>query len=333
MRPFAYASASDPDQAVRAFAGPDSSYLGGGTTLVDLMKLGIIEPEQVVDLSPIARSGREVVDERSDYIRLDAFATMASISEHPIIRSSYPVISQSLQLAASQQLRNMALVGGNVLQRTRCPYFRDVSFDRCNKRHPGSGCAAIGGIDRQSAVLGVSRHCVATYAGDFGQALIALDASVEILGRRGRRIIRFADLHVAPGETPHLETTLAQGELIQGFRVPRSRWARRSVYLKIRDRQSYAFALASAAVALDLREGVVQTARIGLGGVSARPWRAVEAEAQLAGKAIDEDTATKAAEAAFADAKAGHHNRFKIELGKQTLVRALLAASVLEIEQ
>ena len=247
------------------------------------------------------------------------------------MRRQFPVIAQSLQLAASAQIRNMASLGGNVLQRTRCTYFRDVSYGNCNKRNPGSGCAALEGINRSHAVLGGSGQCIATYPGDFAQALIALDAQVELSGPKGLREIPFATLHQAPGQTPHIETTLAPGELIMAFRVPPTSFARRSLFLKIRDRASYEFALASAAVVLDLEGGVVKEARIALGGVATVPWRARDAENRLKGKALDDTLAAAAAETAFEQAKGYEHNAFKIELGKRTLVRALTQAGAMEL--
>jgi xanthine dehydrogenase YagS FAD-binding subunit len=225
----------------------------------------------------------------------------------------------------------MATLGGNVLQRTRCNYFRDPSWGACNKREPGTGCAALDGVNRKHAVLGVSDHCSAAYPGDFAQALVALDAAVEIVGPGGSRVMPFEQLHRLPGDTPHIETVLAPGELIVGFRLPVAPWTRRSLYLKIRDRQSYEFALASAAVALDLTNGVVNEARISLGGVAAKPWRAREAEAALNGHAIDEAAARRAAEAAFAGAQTYGGNDYKPELGRRTLVRALLQTAQLSV--
>jgi xanthine dehydrogenase YagS FAD-binding subunit len=225
----------------------------------------------------------------------------------------------------------MASLGGNVLQRTRCTYFRDTSYLNCNKRNPGSGCAAMEGMNRPHAVLGASDRCIATYPGDFAQALIALDAEVEVRSSQGTRKLPFAALHRPPGEQPHIETTLAAGELITVFHVPATPFARRSLFLKIRDRESYEFALASAAVALDLDGGTVRRACIALGGVATVPWRAREAEAVLKGRRLDEKAAAAAANIAFAEAKAYEHNAFKIELGKRTLVRALRQAAALEI--
>jgi xanthine dehydrogenase YagS FAD-binding subunit len=217
------------------------------------------------------------------------------------------------------------------LQRTRCNYFRDPSWGACNKREPGTGCAALDGVNRKHAVLGVSDHCIAAYPGDFAQALVALDAAVEIVGPGGSRVMPFEQLHRLPGDTPHIETILAPGELIMGFRLPVAPWTRRSLYLKIRDRQSYEFALASAAIALDLADGVVNEARIALGGVAAKPWRAREAEAALKGQVVDEAGARRAADAAFAATRTLGDNDYKPELGRRALVRALLQAAQLSV--
>jgi xanthine dehydrogenase YagS FAD-binding subunit len=309
-----------------------ASYLAGGTTLIDLMKLDVMRPDIVIDINPLAdaASGRIEVSENS--LRLGALVRMADAAEHPAIKQRYPVIAQALKLAASQQLRNMASLGGNVLQRTRCNYFRDVAYSACNKRNPGSGCAALGGVNRTHAVLGTSEHCIATYPGDFAQALIALDAAVETDGPGGGRSLQFAALHREPGDRPDQETNLRPGELIVSFLVPAAPWTQRSLYLKVRDRESYEFALASAAVALDLLpDGTVRNARIALGGVATAPWRAPEAEAALRGKSIDETSARAAADAAFGGAKGHGANDFKIKLGKRTLVRALQQAAALEI--
>lgn len=223
----------------------------------------------------------------------------------------------------------MATLGGNVMQRTRCSYFRDVSYENCNKRNPGSGCAAMDGVNRMHAVLGTSERCIATYPGDFAQALIALDATVEVTGSSGTRSMPFAELHKAPGNTPEIETTLQPGELISAFVIP-GRWPR-SVYLKARDRQSYEFALSSAAVALDVQDGTIRDARIALGGVATVPWRARETEALLKGQKFDDGLAQRAAEAAFADARGRQHNSFKIALGKRVVAHALQQAVTMEI--
>jgi xanthine dehydrogenase YagS FAD-binding subunit len=334
VNPFVYERVNDAGaatQAAAAASGEQASYLAGGTTLIDLMKLEVMRPQRLIDINALDGTGQGRIEAGPNGLQLGALVRMAEAAEHPAIRQQYPVIAQSLQLAASQQLRNMASLGGNVLQRTRCTYFRDVSYTACNKRNPGSGCAALEGFNRMHAVLGVSEHCIATYPGDFGQALIALDAEVDLVGPGGKRTIPFATLHRRPGDTPDQETNLRPGELIVSFTVPVAPWARRSLYLKVRDRQSYEFALASAAVALDLQDGTVREARIALGGVSTTPWRAREAEATLRGKALDGSSLAAAADAAFATAQGHGHNNFKVELGKRTLKRALQDAAALEI--
>ena len=328
MRPFAYQRAADAAQAVKA--GQGAAFLAGGTTLLDLMKLDVMRPASLVDINDLAHANGEIAVSAQG-LRLGALAHMADVAAHPGIQRDYPVIAQSLSLAASPQLRNMATLGGNVLQRTRCTYFRDPSWTQCNKRAPGSGCAALDGVNRKHAVLGTSPNCIATYPGDFAQALIALDATVEILGAGGARRLAFADLHVAPSNDPSRETVLQPGDLILAFAIPATPFARRSLYLKIRDRQSYEFALASAAVALDLTGEDVRDARIALGGVATKPWRAHTAEAALKGRRLDEAGAQAAATAAYQGAVTHGGNDFKPELGRQTLVRALLQAKAMEI--
>lgn len=335
MRPFAYRRADDVPAAIRLGAGggeaanrAPAQFVAGGTTILDLMKLGTMQPRTLIDINGLeSRHGRIEATARS--LRLGALVRMSQAADDPAIRRDYPVIAESLVLAASPQLRNMASLGGNVLQRTRCQYFRDPSWKACNKREPGSGCAALDGVNRKHAVLGVSERCIATYPGDFAQALVALDAQVETFGPSGARTFRFEELHRGP-DTPEHETMLAPGELIVAFIVPAGPWTRRSTYVKIRDRQSYEFALASAAVALDLEGGTVRTARIALGGVAYRPWRAREAEQALAGKPLTEESAAAAARAAFAGAQPREDNRYKVELGRRTVVRALLHAASLE---
>jgi xanthine dehydrogenase YagS FAD-binding subunit len=332
MRPFAYERADDAGRASELTADGGGAYLllAGGTTVLDLMKLDVLTPDKLVDINGLAgEHGAISVD--ADGLRLGALVRMADAAEHPVINTQYPVIAQSLKLAASEQLRHMASLGGNVLQRTRCAYFRDTRWPACNKRAPGSGCAALEGNTRQHAVLGVGEGCIATYAGDFAQALVALDATADTVREGEARTLPFAELHTG-SEQPHRETTLAPGEVITGFTVPAGPWTRRSKYLKIRDRQSYEFALASAAVALDLDdEGRVRTARIALGGVAYRPWRAREAEARLEGAVLDEASAARAADAAFAGARARPGNAYKINLGRATLIRALLETKSMAI--
>jgi xanthine dehydrogenase YagS FAD-binding subunit len=336
MRPFVFERATSSAAAIKSAATASRgdqtglNYLAGGTTLLDLMKLDVMRPDLVIDINPLhSEHGRIDIDKNG--LRLGALVRMSDAADHPEIRDQYPVVAQALKLAASQQIRNMASLGGNVLQRTRCAYFRDVSYTACNKRNPGSGCAAMTGVNRTHAVLGTSDDCIATYPGDFAQALTALDAVVEIAGPGGSRTIPFATLHRKPGDTPDKETNLRSGELIMSFMVPAAPWTRRSLYLKVRDRESYEFALASAAVALDLQNNTVRNARIALGGVATVPWRSLEAEAILRGKTIDDHYARAAADAAFVGAKGHGQNDFKIELGKRTLVRALKQAAALEI--
>jgi xanthine dehydrogenase YagS FAD-binding subunit len=339
MRPFQHVRVDSAQAAVQAAAGARASsalqsptqFLAGGTTLIDLMKLDVMRPQMLIDINALEGTRLGLIEADGSGLRLGALVRMADAAEHPAIRLDYPVIAQSLKFAASQQLRNMASLGGNVLQRTRCTYFRDVTYGACNKRNPGSGCAAMDGFNRPHAVLGASENCIATYPGDFAQALIALDASVDINGSRGRRTVPFATLHRQPANTPDLETTLAPGDIIMSFSVPARAWTRRSLYLKIRDRSSYEFALASAAVALDLQAGKVRDVSIALGGVATVPWRAREAEAVLKGKELDHGVLTAAAHAAFAGARTQEHNAFKVVLGKQTLIRALNEAAAMEI--
>jgi len=337
MRPFVFERASDVGAAVYAATQPPApaegrtEFLAGGTTLIDLMKLDVMRPARVIDINALGGTSAGKIEAQDGGVRLGALVRMADAAEHPALRRDYPVVVQALERAASQQLRNMATLGGNVLQRTRCTYFRDVSYASCNKRMPGSGCAALDGVNRQHAVLGTSKNCIASYPGDFAQALIALDATVNVASAAGNRVIAFESLHRRPGETANVETALDPGDLITAFEIPARPWTRRSLYLKIRDRESYEFALASAAVALDLDAGVIREARIALGGVATVPWRAREAEKVLAGRRFDDAAAKAAADAAFADAVPRAHNSFKVPLGKRTLIRALNEAVKLDV--
>ncbi|MEY2411037.1 MAG: xanthine dehydrogenase YagS FAD-binding subunit [Verrucomicrobiota bacterium] len=324
------ALAAAPQAGVAATAAP-GQFIAGGTTILDLMKLDVMRPQTLIDINPIGPGANDGIEVTAAGIRFDALVRMSRAAEHPAILRDYPVIAQSLQLAASAQVRNMASLGGNVLQRTRCEYFRHTCWGACNKRDPGSGCAALEGVNRQHAILGASADCIATYPGDFAQALIALDATLEIAGAQVKRTIPFSELHRPPGNTPHIETTLAPGELITAIFVPAGSWTRRSRYLKIRDRDSYQFALASTAVALDLDAGIVREARIALGGMATVPWRSKAAEAVLKGKKLDEAAARAAGEAAFGGAQTREHNLYKVSLGRRTLERALLETASMEI--
>jgi xanthine dehydrogenase YagS FAD-binding subunit len=332
MRPFAYERAGDAALAARHATAQGQTdapvqFLAGGTTLIDLMKLDVLRPDRVVDITPL-KAAHGAIEVGPSGLRLGALATMSAVADHPQVIRDYPAIAQSMALAASPQLRNMATLGGNVLQRTRCPYYRDPSWGECNKRKPGSGCAAIKGFNRQNAVLGVSDQCIAQYPSDFGVVLAALEAEIEVAGPGGTRRMPFRALH-RDASQPHLEHTLHPGEVILAFRVPGGALARRSLYLKIRDRQSYEFAIASAAVALDIRGGVVQAARIGLGGSTYRPWRAEAAETSLVGKPLTETTAHTAADLALRGAVTHGHNDYKPELVRRTVVRALMQVAAM----
>src|SRR5215472_17273244 len=314
MRPFIFETASEPQHAIELFdknglpAARSAVYLAGGTTLLDLMKLDVMRPEIVIDINALQHTSLGRIEANETELRLGALARMAETAEHPVVKANYPVIAQSLQLAASPQLRNMATLGGNVLQRTRCNYFRDVSNPACNKRNPGTGCAAIPGFNRRHAVLGGSDQCIATYPGDFAQALMVVNAIVELRGPKGIRTVAFATLHRQPGDTPDLETTLLPGEMITAFIVPTAPWMRRSLYLKVRDRQSYEFALASAAVALDMNGDLIQGARVAVGGVATKPWRCWDSERILLGRSANVGAFRDAAEAALAGAISTQHN-------------------------
>lgn len=323
MNPFTYSRAADAPQAVADLvAKPHAKLLGGGTNLIDLMKMGVETPAQIIDITrlPLAQVG-ELPEGKG--VRIGALARNSDVAAHALISARYPVLAEAFLAGASPQLRNMATVGGNLLQRTRCPYFYDPAFPACNKRNPGSGCGALTGFNRSHAILGQSEQCIATHPSDMCVALAALEAVVRVQGPKGEREIAFADFYRLPGATPERETNLAPDELITAVDLPANRWAARSHYLKVRDRASYAFALVSVAAALELEGGKIKTARIALGGVAHMPWRAAEAEQHLIGKPPDEATFLAAATAALAGAKGYEHNTFKIELARRTIVRAL----------
>ncbi|UWU15558.1 xanthine dehydrogenase family protein subunit M [Rhizobium sullae] len=328
MRSLSYVRPSNIGEAIEAFAvaGEGARYIAGGTTLYDLMKLGVERPAHLIDIASLEGSDR--IDTSGEVLFFGAGALMADVAENEVVRRDYPVLAESLSKAASQQLRNMATVGGNLLQRTRCPYFRNGAIGAypCNKRAPGSGCAAIGGLDRGQAVLGISDACTAVSPGDWPVALTAMDAWIELHGPDGARSIPIAEFYLLPGETPHREFSIVAGEIVTGISVPKTEAGRRSTYLKVRDRESYAFALASAAVALAMEGDRVRQAHIAIGGVATRPWRSHEAEAVLSGRAIDRQSALAAGRAAFANAQAGAHNAFKIEVGARTLADAIMTA-------
>jgi xanthine dehydrogenase YagS FAD-binding subunit len=327
MIDFEYIRAADLASAMRAGAAASTRFVAGGTNLIDLMKLDVERPSHVIDINDLARRDptlAAISELPEGGIRIGGLARMRDVAWDARVRERYPVVSQSLLLAASGQLRNMATIGGNVLQRTRCPYFRDTAMP-CNKREPGSGCSAIHGINRTEAVLGTSERCIATYPGDLAVALVALGATVRFHSPNGfERALPFANLHVVPGAHPERETVLRPGELITAIDLPALAAARRSLYLKVRDRASYAFALASAAVAVELDGRTIRDARVGLGGIATKPWRSREAERLLVGKRATEQTFRAAADAALAAARPQRDNAFKITLAKRTLVRALM---------
>jgi xanthine dehydrogenase YagS FAD-binding subunit len=325
MRAFSYTRATSPEAAIASQAATGARILAGGTTLYDLMKLDVESPSHLVDVTRI--SGLSDIQIERDELVFGALTRMSDAAAHPAVLQRAPVLAESLSKAASQQLRNMATLGGNLLQRTRCAYFRNGPEYPCNKRTPGSGCAAIAGLDRGHALLGGSSSCIAVYPGDWAVALVALDATVDVLGPGGMRSVPVAELHRLPGETPHLETVLSPDEMILRIRVPVGQIGQTSTYHKIRDRESYAFALVSAAVALELDDGVVRQARIALGGVATRPWRVPAAEAVLAGRRLDRAAALEAGRLAFTDARPGRHNGFKVALGAEAVADALMIAA------
>ncbi|WP_017592912.1 FAD binding domain-containing protein [Nocardiopsis potens] len=321
MRPFAYTRAADVAAAVAEVGSdPGSEYLAGGTTEVDMLRIGVARPRRVVDINDLPISGIEELP--GGGVRLGGLARMSDAAAHPAVRGRFPVLAQALEKGASAQLRNMASMGGNLMQRVRCAYFRDGGA-ACNKRAPGSGCAALGGVDRGHAVLGTSEHCIATHPSDAAVALTALDATVHLRGRAGERSIALDDFFLLPGDTPEREHPIEHGELITAIEIPASEEARTSHYLKVRDRESYEFALASAAVALLVEDGRVARVRIGLGGVATKPWRARRAEAALAGAPAERASYERAAAEELAAAVPRRMNAFKIELARRTMVRAL----------
>lgn len=334
MRGLNYSFAESAEAAVAEFAALNGAarYIAGGTNIFDLMKLGIERPVHLIDVSRI--EGLDEISVDGDVLRFGSRALMADVARAPVVRDEYPVLAESLLKAASQQLRNMATVGGNLLQRTRCMYFRNgagssstVGVYPCNKRDPGSGCAAIGGLDRGQAVLGTSEACTAVAPGDWPVALTALDATIEIVGPEGTRNVPIAEFYRLPGDTPHREFNLKAGELVTAITVPKTPAGRSSTYHKLRDRESYAFALASAAVALEMEGENVRTARVALGGVTTIPWRASAAERVVTGASLTFGLALEAGQAAFADAHPGRQNGFKTELGARVIADALMIAA------
>ena len=333
MHPFEYTPATETTAAtgsgavagggVGSLANP-TRFLAGGTSLVDLIKLDVETPTRLVDVSPLALTQIESLPDGS--LRVGALVTNTDMAHDPLIAKNYPALSQAILSGASTQLRNMATTGGNILQRTRCYYFRDTASP-CNKRVPGSGCPAIDGHNRILAVLGTSGKCIASHPSDMAVALAAFGATVVTTGPKGERRIAFQDFHLEPGDHPERENVLEPGEIITAVELPALPYSARSHYLKVRDRASYAFALTSAAIALDMSGGVIKEARIAMGGVGTKPWRAFDAEKSLAGKAPTEENFRTAAALAMKGAKGHGENTFKVELAQRTLVRCLSTVS------
>jgi xanthine dehydrogenase YagS FAD-binding subunit len=327
MQNFAYVRATSVAEALHAVAngnGAHSRFLAGGTTLVDLMKLDVIQAQQLIDITSISELQTFTTTSTTELV-FGALAKMSDVAADSTLLREYPALAESLQTAASQQLRNMATVGGNLLQRTRCEYFRDTAYP-CNKRSPGAGCAALEGLNRGHALFGGSSSCIATYPGDFAVALAAFDALIDAVSTRGVRTIALLDLHRLPGETPQIDTVLEPDELIVRIRIPATPLGRASTYHKVRDRESYAFATVSCAVAAWIENGVVRDARIALGGVATKPWRALVAERSLIEQPLTWATAQRAGVLAFADARPLKANAFKMSLGPKVVAKALMIA-------
>jgi xanthine dehydrogenase YagS FAD-binding subunit len=319
MRPFIYDSPLTVQEATSRVA-PESAFIAGGTTLLDLMKLEVLNPALVVDISQLSMRGIEM---RADGLRIGALEKMSDVAVHSDVTTHYPVISQALLKSASAQIRNMASMGGNLLQRTRCGYFRDPNT-ACNKRDPGSGCAALDGENRMHAILGTSSSCIATHPSDLAVALVALEAEIHLQSGSTDRLIKLDDFYLLPGDTPHKENQLRPGELISEIRVPLLPWAQKSAYLKIRDRESYEFALVSAAVALDIDGDRIRDVRIAVGGVGTKPWKLPAVGQALIGKPLHQETFTAAAKLAPDGANPLKDNAYKVELVQRTIVRALM---------
>jgi xanthine dehydrogenase YagS FAD-binding subunit len=325
MNPFSYQRATAPEEAIHAAAAHNAKFLGGGTNLIDLMKDGVEHPTTLIDINRLDLT--QVTTTPGGGVMIGALVRNSDLANHEMIRRNYPLLSQGLLSGASPQLRNMATTGGNLLQRTRCYYFMDTTFPACNKRNPGSGCAAIHGQNRNHAILGTSDDCIATNPSDMNVAMAALDATIHVQGPKGKRAIAFADFHRLPGKTPQIETTLRPDELITAVELPAPKFAKNSWYLKVRDRRSYAFALVAVAAGLEMDGSTIKSAGLALGGVAMKPWRSLEAEKSLAGATAGPEAFKKAAELAVAGAHAYEHNAFKIELAKQSIVRALTLAA------
>jgi xanthine dehydrogenase YagS FAD-binding subunit len=326
MNPFSYKRAAAPDEAIHVVAATrGAKFLGGGTNLIDLMKYNVEHPTTLVDINHL--SFTQITSAPDGTTNIGAGVRNSDLANHQVIRTSYPLLSQAILSGASAQLRNMATTGGNLMQRTRCYYFNDTAYAVCNKRNPGSGCSAQIGFNRIHSILGASESCIATNPSDMNVALAALNATIHVQGPKGKRSIAMRDFHLLPGATPHIETALKPDELITSVELPPSKFAQHSYYLKVRDRQSYAFALVSVAAGLELDGTTIKSAGLALGGVAPKPWRSAEAEQALIGAPATADTFRKAADLVVADAKPQKYNAFKVELAKTSIVRALTLAA------
>jgi xanthine dehydrogenase YagS FAD-binding subunit len=325
MISFEYSRSSDVADAVRQMAAsPAAKFVAGGTNLVDLMKMDVERPTKLIDVSRLPLD--KVEETAGGGLRIGALVRNSDLAYHPLVEQRFPVLSSAVLAGASQQLRNMASTGGNLLQRTRCPYFYDIATP-CNKREPGSGCSAIGGLNRMNAILGTSDACIAVHPSDMCVALAVLEAKVHVTGPRGERVIALADFHRLPADTPQRDTNLAADELVTSIELPPRGFATNYTYLKIRDRLSYAFALVSVAVGLELEGGAIKEARFALGGVAHKPWRNAQAEAAVRGRPPSEAAFAHAANLVLREAKGFEHNTFKIELARRAIVRALSQAA------
>ena len=321
MKPFTFIQAGNADTAVAEINNHEGAkFLGGGTNLIDLMRENIEQPDVLVDLTQLPLT--DVEEQPDGSVKIGALVRNAALAAHALIRQKYPVLSAAILNGASAQLRNMATTGGNLLQRTRCYYFYDETA-RCNKRNSGAGCDAIGGFNRIHAILGTSSSCIATHPSDMCVAMAALDATIQIKGKNGERSININEFYYLPGNTPHIETVLEPGELIVSVTLPPAPFAAHSMYRKVRDRASYAFAIVSVAAALEIENGLIKTVRLAMGGVAHKPWRAYALEEVLIGKEASAENFAAAAEAELKDAKGYEHNAFKIGLAKRTIVSVL----------
>jgi len=324
MNQFEYTRTTEVAGATKAITKTaNTRFLAGGTNLIDLMKMGVVVPDRLIDIKPLPLKD---IKAAATGLHIGALTTNTQVAENNDVKTMFPLLAMAINAGASPQLRNMATTGGNLMQRTRCAYFFDITMP-CNKRAPGTGCGAIGGYNRMHAILGASDKCIAVNPSDMNVALAALEATIEVTGSKGKRQIRIGEFHRLPGENPELDNTLAKGELITGLNIPKSPFNKNFHYLKVRDRSSYAFALVSAGVALHIEGNVIRDARIAIGGVAHKPWRASNAEAFLKGKQPTEANFEKAGLLAIEGAKAFEHNKFKLKLAPQTIRQALITAA------